>query len=153
MTKPLPIEPQECVCAGCGSTFIVEHRLQKHCSTACTVNVAGRKWRARHRGTRKGIATQRLRSWQNTSRTRGWPADDEATCTYVRILALDPCAYCGGKSDEIDHIDPDGNNEWTNLTAICKRCNRSKMRKSLLLSLCRLYGAWYRERGLLESAL
>lgn len=55
----------------------------------------------------------------------------------VALLA-DPCAYCGGTSEEVDHIVPvatGGDDDWTNLTGSCQSCNRSKQAKPLLLFL------------------
>lgn len=55
---------------------------------------------------------------------------------YEAILRRDPCAYCGDRTQEIDHIVPvrhGGTAEWTNLTGACAGCNRSKGAKSLLL--------------------
>lgn len=57
---------------------------------------------------------------------------------YEAILRRDPCCYCGGPTQEIDHIVPvksGGTAEWTNLTGACAGCNRSKGAKSLLLFL------------------
>jgi len=51
------------------------------------------------------------------------------------ILRRDPCAYCGGPGEEIDHIQAfssGGENEWTNFTSACGTCNRRKNAKSLL---------------------
>jgi 5-methylcytosine-specific restriction endonuclease McrA len=47
----------------------------------------------------------------------------------------DPCSYCGGPADELDHIDAQahgGGHDWTNLTAACSRCNQSKGARALL---------------------
>ena len=55
-------------------------------------------------------------------------------------LERDPCAYCGGPADTIDHIDSisrGGSGDWTNLTAACGLCNSSKVDDSLLLFLVR----------------
>ena len=51
------------------------------------------------------------------------------------ILARDlyVCAYCGGDATEVDHILPvkhGGDNDESNLTAACVRCNRSKGTRS-----------------------
>lgn len=52
------------------------------------------------------------------------------------VLKCDPCAYCGGPSGGVDHIEPrerDGSNDGIeNLTAVCIACNSQKGRKSLL---------------------
>ena len=54
---------------------------------------------------------------------------------WVRVLLADPCAYCGGPSEEIDHIVPivdGGRTHWTNLVGACGPCNRFKHTKPLL---------------------
>lgn len=59
------------------------------------------------------------------------PADTE----WLRVLALDPCSYCGASCKEIDHIVPvvdGGDSSPDNLTAACLPCNRSKKARSLL---------------------
>lgn len=64
----------------------------------------------------------------------------------VPYLAGDPCAYCGGAANSIDHIEPfsmrthgrrlahldESGNHWMNLTAACQECNSRKRQKSLL---------------------
>lgn len=57
---------------------------------------------------------------------------------YVALIARDPCAYCGGVSTEIEHIDAlkaGGANVPDNIARACKRCNSSKGKKPLLLFL------------------
>lgn len=59
-------------------------------------------------------------------------ADDR---DYATVLLGDPCSYCGGAADSIDHIvpiaaGPDGH--WSNLTGACRRCNSKKGSQSLL---------------------
>lgn len=54
------------------------------------------------------------------------------------VLARDPCSYCGGPVEVIDHIHPSargGANDTTNLTGACRACNASKSAKSLLTFL------------------
>lgn len=53
----------------------------------------------------------------------------------LEILLGDPCAYCGGPTDTIDHIHPvsaEGDGEWENLTAACRSCNSGKHAKPML---------------------
>lgn len=60
---------------------------------------------------------------------------------YAKILALDPCAYCGDhEGDTVDHIEPihyGGSGQASNLTAACEGCNKSKRTTSLLHFLLR----------------
>lgn len=62
---------------------------------------------------------------------------------WSRVLLRDPCAYCGAPCKEPDHIVPKVmNSQGTgaapctfgpeNLTAACRRCNRSKGAHTLL---------------------
>jgi hypothetical protein len=54
---------------------------------------------------------------------------------YESILKKDPCSYCGGAMQAIDHIQPysrEGSSEWDNLTAACTSCNSRKGNWTLL---------------------
>lgn len=60
---------------------------------------------------------------------------------YGKQLLNDPCNYCGGPAGELDHITPlaeGGTNDWWNLTAACRSCNRRKNDRSVLDMLMRL---------------
>jgi hypothetical protein len=57
---------------------------------------------------------------------------------YGKIVACDPCSYCGGPGGTLDHIDPivtGGANDWQNLTGACHSCNSRKREVPLLLAL------------------
>lgn len=57
---------------------------------------------------------------------------------YLASVAADPCAYCDGPATVIDHIVPQrhgGENDWTNYTPACVRCNSRKSTTSLLAYL------------------
>lgn len=59
---------------------------------------------------------------------------------YLTVLLGDRCSYCGGRVEEIDHIEPiqlGGSSAWDNLTAACQSCNRSKRDLPLLAFLAR----------------
>lgn len=74
------------------------------------------------------------RLFQRARRASAGPVD-EAARDYARVLACDPCSYCGGPGGEVDHIVPvvaGGGNEGGNLTAACRSCNASKGSRSLL---------------------
>lgn len=75
-------------------------------------------------------------------RKRGGVDDD--TIDYVPIIRCDPCVYCGceiapqgdpSRETAIDHIDPAGDSNWTNLAGCCRSCNASKGKVPLLLSM------------------
>ena len=57
---------------------------------------------------------------------------------YRKVLRRDPCAYCGGASEALDHIEPKssgGEDEWTNRVGVCTRCNSYKGTLPVLLAL------------------
>jgi hypothetical protein len=63
---------------------------------------------------------------------------DEDDLCYIEAISQDPCAYCGGPMEHVDHIDPvalGGPSDWTNFTAACSPCNQGKAAKPLLLFL------------------
>ncbi len=54
---------------------------------------------------------------------------------YAILLMGDPCSYCDGSTDSLDHIEPlsrGGDSGWDNFTAACRSCNSTKNAKSLL---------------------
>jgi 5-methylcytosine-specific restriction endonuclease McrA len=68
---------------------------------------------------------------------------DETAETFANILRSDPCAYCGGTTEHVDHIDSratGGSLEWSNLTAACSSCNRRKHKRPLLIFLAQRGG-------------
>ena len=63
----------------------------------------------------------------------------------VAYLRRDPCAYCGGEADTLDHIVPrsaGGTNHWANLTSACGSCNTRKHDRSLLMFMAHKNGHW-----------
>jgi len=56
----------------------------------------------------------------------------------VGLFYADPCAYCGGSGEVMDHIVPlkrGGRNRLDNLTRACRACNGHKGVRSLLMFL------------------
>ena len=52
-----------------------------------------------------------------------------------RSLRRDPCAYCGGRGGDVDHITPQahgGSDNWVNLTGACRGCNSAKGRERVV---------------------
>lgn len=111
------------------------------------------RWKAnnreRDRATNRRWATNRsredVRRWnvynavrRANQRSQAAPASKAEileTIEYDAILRRDPCAYCGGPSGSLDHIQPinkAGSSVWENFTAACRRCNSSKGDKDLL---------------------
>lgn len=75
-----------------------------------------------------------------------WPpavtAKDERA--YAAVLRCDPCAYCGGPSEALDHVVPragGGTDDWTNRAGACHDCNGRKQNTPLLI-----YMGWQRAR-------
>jgi 5-methylcytosine-specific restriction endonuclease McrA len=57
---------------------------------------------------------------------------------YADVLLADPCSYCGGRADTVDHIVAlarNGAHEADNLTAACRSCNSRKRTRPLLEAL------------------
>jgi 5-methylcytosine-specific restriction endonuclease McrA len=78
---------------------------------------------------KKNINIRRARQLQASIGIPDQIADWEA------ILRIDPCAYCGGSMEHVDHISSlafGGEHDWTNLTASCADCNMAKKEKPLL---------------------
>lgn len=86
----------------------------------------------------KGISANR--SAYDARRRR--VSHDTETRQYVRLVRNDPCAICGHlarageERNAIDHIQSlrdHGQDDWTNMTCLCRRCNASKKDRPLLL--------------------
>jgi 5-methylcytosine-specific restriction endonuclease McrA len=89
------------------------------------------RWRVENR--------ERVQAYKRAAYRRAEAADDE-TRSYVEIIRRDPCAYCGGLADTVDHIVPisaGGRNHWSNLAPACRSCNSGKKDHSLLVALLR----------------
>lgn len=147
-------------CRNCVSTYMKEYRLRNHDRET----ERARKWtldnpertrelrRARyHRKTAVADALrwQRANPERRSAISRKYAASDKGIAAKLRsryaldagalewakILRNDPCSYCGGVSDSIDHIIPQAqykDHSWSNLTAACRLCNSSKQDKPLI---------------------
>lgn len=113
-------------CSGCGKSF-QGRRLQTFCTQACS---------AKHNGRHGGRPSADGTPPRRPSR----PGVPTAQRSSFRHLLGDPCSYCGGPTDSVDHIEPasrGGDDHWSNYTASCKPCNTSKMTSPLLAFLLR----------------
>lgn len=93
---------------------------------------ANRRWRAEN--PEKARAHARLRNF----RKRG--GMDAEAIEYAAIVLADPCVYCGGIAEHVDHIEPlahGGAGEWMNLAGACASCNGAKRDTPLLRFLLR----------------
>lgn len=134
-------------CINCGG--IKRPGYGKYCSRyACSVIARGRERRARDRAA-KGNPWHCVNCGYEKAIRQGDYCSDIECVRVMRLeyqkgyegwyrhipldvrqdLLADPCVYCGGKAEEIDHIVPrsrGGTDETSNLAPACKRCNRSK---------------------------
>jgi 5-methylcytosine-specific restriction endonuclease McrA len=81
------------------------------------------------------------RAWKRAQRES---AQDPDLVAWLTIIARDPCAYCGAPFEEAEHIVAQrrgGEDAWTNLTAACFHCNRTKWAHPLLHFLLRAASA------------
>lgn len=73
---------------------------------------------------------EELDAWLVPAGPTGWkPAPRRPYGDYGDVLVVDPCSYCDAPAEHIDHIvalSRGGVDDWTNYTAACGACNRSK---------------------------
>lgn len=125
-------QTEQATCARCGGTFELTRSVTQriYCSDFC-------HHAAKH---------ERYSNPENVGRTAANvfpiaapdPLRGEDVDGYVESMLRDPCAYCGEPSVCADHIVPrqaDGDDDWTNFTGACKRCNSRKTFTPLLLFL------------------
>ncbi|MFJ7176416.1 HNH endonuclease [Streptomyces massasporeus] len=112
---------------------------------ACTVKGCDRPHKARGLCEKHVLAWRRSKSPEryraHTARRRlrlrmQFDAEEmESSTAYRGILRGDPCVYCGGLMEAIDHIlavSRSGMDSWDNLAAICTSCNSSKGARDVL---------------------
>lgn len=71
----------------------------------------------------------------NAAKRRSEAPYTKESIEYMQIIKNDPCVYCGGEADTVDHIVPihdGGTSEPENLAPACRHCNISKHTRSLL---------------------
>lgn len=75
---------------------------------------------------------------QNASRRAARRFSHGDNAEYAATVAADPCSYCDGSAETVDHVDPvvdGGANTWENFTGACRSCNASKGPRRLLVWL------------------
>jgi hypothetical protein len=86
--------------------------------------------------------TQQNREARLIVARHGMKADDfRQAGAYREIIASDPCVWCGGAADTVDHIQPiarGGTDRWDNYAPACLSCNSAKNTRTLLVNLMRL---------------
>lgn len=126
-------------CVECGGTFETGNKHAKYCSVgAGSCEAQGRaKANVVHGRRRRAAAEERRRARIVESFT------DEVTSrrdelAYLRMVKSDPCSYCGGEANALDHVVPKsegGDDGWGNRTATCRECNSAKGTLPLLVAL------------------
>lgn len=116
--------PTAATCRRCGSTFdrpIAKTGSYHYCTTC--IDIGPHAWAAMRRE-RRAAANADL------------TADDWAEAkAYRALIFADPCVYCGGTAQAIDHIVPvmaGGSDRWDNAAPTCHSCNSSKKTRSVL---------------------
>lgn len=108
-----------------GNGWSGRNARKTHCSNGHAFTPANT--RRNKAGHRTCLECQRLR---DANRRKGLTATDlRISASYRALIASNPCHYCGGPSDEIDHFYPvrlGGTDIWVNLVAACFACNNKK---------------------------
>lgn len=142
-------------CATCGADFLRRAcemndpdaktaHAGTYCSRSCFLKPKLSTDEARRRAY---AATSRWRkenaehvsAYKRATYRRGETSDGE-TRQYVDAILGDPCVYCGGRADSIDHIQPvskGGRNHWSNIAPACRSCNSGKKDRDLLTYMTR----------------
>jgi 5-methylcytosine-specific restriction endonuclease McrA len=119
-------------CSRCGRA-LPAGRVLTYCTECNRAYQA--EWKAAKRW-RKRTGYDELHAARRREELRGRGAfrsveagsDEDA---YLLTVAQDPCAYCGERATELDHIVP-GVDSIDNVTAACRSCNARKGTLSLL---------------------
>ena len=97
------------------------------------MNESARRFRERHPDRR--LATDRACRARRAGAERGDRTMRKQTAEFAELIRMDPCAYCGAKSETVDHIvaiSLGGEHTWTNLTGACHACNSGKRSRDVL---------------------
>lgn len=115
-------DPQTCEQPGCGVKHYARGLCRQHYDD---------DYRANNRAVfaqRQALRRERVAKGMSQ-------AEIAEALEYRRLIAADPCIYCGGPAGTVDHIDAvatGGTDRWTNLAAACHSCNSSKKTKTPL---------------------
>lgn len=128
-------------CRGCGeslppSSFTRESRAVDGLRRQCNQCISAERRR------REAADPEAARATRRRNNLRNRVGLDDETIAWADVLLRDPCSYCGGPATTLDHIVPGGDNDHTNLTPACARCNSSKGKRSLLMALLGFNGYW-----------
>lgn len=119
-----------CTLAGCGLPYHAKGMCLPHYSAwKHTQNreQANARMRAHYRANRAAYYTKTQARRQRVAALE--PEDRAISAAYRMAIAGDPCCYCGGPSEHVDHFYPiakGGTDHWWNLRPACGTCNRRK---------------------------
>jgi 5-methylcytosine-specific restriction endonuclease McrA len=128
--------PNHVVCGDCRSQR-QRARVNAHAASPARRELArerAKRWAKAN--PERAAACSARQTVRRRARQRLVPVED--TAEYRRILGGDPCSYCGGTMQHVDHIDAlsrGGGDVEDNLTASCRSCNSAKWAKPLLVYL------------------
>lgn len=116
-------------CPGCGkdSSIRLMNRRETTLCFECVFQQVVFRWGKRG-SVRFGIESRPYKTSVNLS----------AMKQIILGSSADPCVYCGGKAESVDHIRPKsdgGDSTVRNLAPACLSCNHAKGSKSILLFL------------------
>lgn len=140
-------------CEWCGKRCETGVNVAPQSTMFCAGQDCKREWH-RH-GKSNAARAQVLAERQRRALARFKPSKRDET-KLRRTIRRDPCAYCGGPAEALDHIEPKqsgGSDSLENRTAACRSCNSLKGTQPLLLSLLWIPVAtdYHRQRRLLFS--
>lgn len=138
----------DCVTMGCTRPGVVGVKMAGRCTTCYTRDryqrsesvrarrcAVQREW-YEHNVPRRGLYNDHQRYVASDLPSDYWRSMPQTSqASWKRVLMRDPCSYCGGPSDTVDHIVPrisDGEDDSGNLTGACASCNSSKWVRPLL---------------------
>lgn len=121
-----------------------EFRARRDAAIARWQAKNGDKLRAANRRYARRMPREQRAYWNHYNRLRRAGCEpDPAARSFIPVLMLDPCAYCGRRAESVDHIDPivhGGDGSTDNLTAACLSCNKRKKDRPLLTYLLAVAG-------------
>jgi hypothetical protein len=132
---PVETRKEDMVCSHCDTPYRgyrstgPEHRFA-YCSQKCQAESKAQRYTGCTHGTTGQNSCPACTFIDRSLRS--------GSVAYRKVLRADPCSYCGGEAQALDHIDPahhGGADDWENRTSACRRCNSYKGTLSLLQAL------------------
>lgn len=165
-SRPLDqFKPRYARCRACSAAQRRERRDYSKENSKAAAREARKRYKASWKGQinymkNSAAAVARSARWQKANperarlnaiagtlnRTRG--LNPRITIDDVTSILADPCVYCTGKANCVDHVEPlkrGGQTVLANLVPACRPCNSSKHGKPLLV--------WMAQRVTLKSEI